>query len=197
LNASITSAVMRLSSQISPSWTLRMLFSRRSLADCFSTTPRAPRRIVPINISRSSSAAVRTMTRVGRESKIDFFENAEAVLLWHAHVEQQDIGFELGEHSTHWLPFAASPTTPQSFPNSSLDRTPKPLMTLKDSGRNQPSLPSSICRRTKISAQLISIGNRLPSRSDEASLVVPQTASTYPRHALSDGLPMTCRMPPK
>ena len=47
------------------------------------------------------------------------------------------------------------------------------------------------CRRTKISAQLISIGNRLPSRSDEADLVVPQTASTYSRHALSDGLPMT------
>jgi hypothetical protein len=28
------------------------------------------------------------------------------------------------------------------------------------------------------------------------SLLVPQTASTYSRHALSDGLPMTYRMPP-
>src|ERR1700747_3743218 len=53
-----------------------------------------------------------------------------------------------------------------------------------------------ICRRTKICAQLISIGNRLPSRSDEASLLIPQTASTYSRHALPDGLPMACRMLP-
>jgi len=45
--------VLRLSNQISPACTRRMLFSSTSVADCFRITPRAPRRMARIT-SRSS-----------------------------------------------------------------------------------------------------------------------------------------------
>ena len=95
-NAFITSAVMRLSSQISPACTRWMLFTSKSVADCFSTTPRAPSRIARTT-SRSSSAAVSTITRVGIVVEIHFFEDGQAVFIRHAQIQQQNFRLEFRE----------------------------------------------------------------------------------------------------
>ena len=47
--------------------------------------------------SRSSSAAVSTITRVGICVEIDFFENGQAVFIGHAQIEQENVRLQLGE----------------------------------------------------------------------------------------------------
>jgi len=47
--------------------------------------------------SRSSSAAVKTTTRVGKVIEIDFLENGQTVFVRHAQIEEKNIRLELGE----------------------------------------------------------------------------------------------------
>src|SRR2546422_7846885 len=74
-----------------------MLLTSRSVADCFRTTPRAPRRIGADDIavifggSQNDDAG-------GQRVKVDFLEHSQAILVRHAQVEQQNVGLELGKH---------------------------------------------------------------------------------------------------
>src|SRR5579883_478812 len=121
--AFMTSAVMRLSSQISPAKTRWMLLTSKSVADCFSTTPRAPRRIARTT-SRSSSAAVRTITRVGSVSKLTSSRTARPSLSGMRRSRRRISGFSLEMSLMASAPFWASPTMEISSSESRSLRRP-------------------------------------------------------------------------
>src|SRR6059058_4928968 len=81
-----------------------MLFTRRSVADCFSTTPRAPRRMARTT-SRSSSAAVKTTTRVGSVSKLTSSRTAKPSLSGMRRSRRRISGFSLVRSLMHSTPF--------------------------------------------------------------------------------------------
>ena len=74
-----------------------MLFTSKSLADCFSTTPRAPRRMARTT-SRSSSAAVSTITRVGSESKLTSSSTPRPSFSGMRKIQQKDVRLQLRKH---------------------------------------------------------------------------------------------------
>src|SRR5579872_1966988 len=121
--AFMTSAVMRVSSQISPAKTRWMLLTSKSVADCFSTTPRAPKRMARTT-SRSSSAAVRTMTRVGSVSKLTSSRTARPSLSGMRRSSKRISGLSLARSLMHSAPFCASPTMVMSSSESRSLRRP-------------------------------------------------------------------------
>src|SRR6266849_5624381 len=121
--AFMTSAVMRLSSQISPACTRWMLFTSKSVADCLRTTPRAPRRMARTT-SRSSSAAVSTTTRVGKVSKLTSSRTARPSLSGMRKSRRRISGLSLVRSLMHSAPFCASPTMVMSSSASRSLRRP-------------------------------------------------------------------------
>src|SRR5579863_1447858 len=100
-----------------------MLFTRRSVADCFNTTPRAPRRMARTT-SRSSSAAVTQITRVGSESKLTSSSTARPSLSGMRKSRSRMSGFSLVNKRMHSAPFEASPTMVTSSSASNNFRRP-------------------------------------------------------------------------
>src|SRR5215469_1039089 len=86
-----------------------MLFTSKSVADCLSTTPRAPSSIARTT-SRSSSAAVSTITRVGVWSKFTSSSTASPSLSGMRRSSSRMSGFSLASSLMHSAPFCASPT---------------------------------------------------------------------------------------
>src|SRR6202047_1389064 len=100
-----------------------MLFTSKSVADCFSTTPRAPNRIARTT-SRSSSAAVSTTTRVGRVSKLTSSSTASPSLSGIRRSSSRISGLSFASILMHSAPFCASPTIVISSSESSSLRRP-------------------------------------------------------------------------
>src|SRR6266436_9532592 len=100
-----------------------MLFTNKSVADCFSTTPRAPKRMARTT-SRSSSAAVSTTTRVGKVSKLTSSSTAKPSLSGMRKSRRRISGLSLASILMHSAPFWASPTMVISSSESSNLRRP-------------------------------------------------------------------------
>src|SRR5437762_2923894 len=100
-----------------------MLFTSKSVADCFSTTPRAPSRIARTT-SRSSSAAVSTTTRVGSVSKFTSSRTASPSLSGMRKSNNKISGFSFASSLMHSAPFCASPTIVISSSESKSFRKP-------------------------------------------------------------------------
>src|SRR5450432_3052377 len=100
-----------------------MLFTSKSVADCFNTTPRAPKRMARTT-SRSSSAAVNTITRVGMVSKFTSSSTAKPSLSGMRKSSSKISGFSFASSLIHSAPFCASPTMVMSSSPSSNLRSP-------------------------------------------------------------------------
>src|SRR5579859_4754440 len=100
-----------------------MLFTSRSVADCLRTTPRAPRRMARTT-SRSSSAAVNTITRVGSVSKLTSSRTARPSLSGMRRSSKRISGLSLARSLMHSAPFCASPTIVMSSSASRSLRRP-------------------------------------------------------------------------
>ena len=100
-----------------------MLLTSRSVADCFSTTPRAPRRMARTT-SRSSSAAVSTTTRVGSVSKFTSSRTARPSLSGMRRSSNRMSGLSFASSLMHSAPFCASPTMVMSSSAPSSLRRP-------------------------------------------------------------------------
>src|SRR6202011_1569970 len=100
-----------------------MLFTSRSVADCFSPPPRAPKRMARTT-SRSSSAAVSTTTRVGSVSKLTSSRTAKPSLSGMRKSSSRISGLSLVSILMHSAPFWASPTMVISSSASSSLRRP-------------------------------------------------------------------------
>ena len=74
-----------------------MLLTSRSVADCFSTTPRAPKPHGPHYVAVVFGGGQHDDAR-GHLVEIHFFEDRQAVFIRHAQIQQQNVRLQFRQH---------------------------------------------------------------------------------------------------